>query len=237
MTKTNEMNKIYTYSRTSTDKQDNSIDLQSKQLTNYCERKEFTDAIHLVESDVSGGKSLFHRPEGSKLELLEKDDWIIVTKHDRLFRETENGIRLVKRWFKLGVNIVFLNISEQPINIHNPAAKFSFFVMLCAAELEKDMIGLRTKEGLRNRRANGQTKSRERFGYTNISKGKEGKEVVNEKEIEILRVMNDKRELGYSYAKIAKHLNDNQLYTKKGTKWFHGNIPKQIEQAKLNKLI
>jgi DNA invertase Pin-like site-specific DNA recombinase len=109
--------------------------------------------------------------------------------------------------------------------------------MLCAAELEKDMIGLRTKEGLRNRRANGQTNSRERFGYTNISKGKEGKEIVNEKEIEILRVMNDKRELGYSYAKIAKHLNDNQLYTKKGTKWFHGNIPKQIEQAKLNKLI
>ncbi len=226
------MSKVYCYIRTSTNKQDTSLEVQREALENYCNRHNFTNVEYLVESDVSGGVSLFKRPQGSKLENLESGDYVIFTKHDRAARSVENGIRIVKKWYYSGVSIVFLNISEQPINISNPAAKFSFFVMLCAAELEKDMIGQRTREGLRNRRANGQTNSRERYGFTNISKGVSGKEVVNHKEVEILRLMNNLRESGLSYAKIANHLNNEKIYTKKGTKWNHGNIPPMIENFK-----
>lgn len=226
------MNKIWTYSRVSTNKQDTSIDVQRTTLENYCNRRGFINVIHLVESDVSGGKSLFHRPEGSKLVFLEKDDWLIVSKHDRLFRETENGIRLVKKWFKAGVNIVFLNISEQPINIHNPAAKFSFFVMLCAAELEKDMIGLRTKEGLKNRKSNGQTNSAPKFGYDNRGKGKDGLEVINTEEQETLKLIHTLLKTMSAY-KVADELNNRGITTKKGKKWIGSNIYKLVKNKNI----
>ena len=229
-------NKVYTYSRTSTDKQSNSIDYQGKVLLDFCNRKGFENVISLVDEDVSGGMQLFLRPQGKLLSETKKGDTIIVTHSTRLFRNFRDSVCTALDFIDNGVNLIILDSGEEPIS-KDIQREMMMYISFLFAHVEKRQIGERTRNGLKNRRSNGQTNSRERFGYTNISKGKEGKEVVNEKEIEILRVMNDKRELGYSYAKIAKHLNDNQLYTKKGTKWFHGNIPKQIEQGKLNKLI
>jgi DNA invertase Pin-like site-specific DNA recombinase len=228
--------KVYTYSRTSTNKQETSIDVQKQALENYCERQGFTNPIHLVDSDVSGGISLLKRPQGGMLEQLESGDYVIFYKHDRAVRSTEDGIRLVKKWFYKGVNIVFLNISEQPINISNPAAKFSFFVMLCAAELEKDMIGQRTKDGLQNRRVNGKTNSAPKFGYTNVGKGKDGIEVVNEDEIKAIIRMNELRQNNSAYV-VARKLNEEGFLTKKGRVWQGSNIDTMLRRSKERGLI
>jgi DNA invertase Pin-like site-specific DNA recombinase len=225
------MNKVYTYARTSTDKQGNSIDYQGKVLAEFCNRKGFANVIELIDEDVSGGMQLFSRPQGSKLADAKKGDTIIVTHSTRLFRNFRDSVCTALDFIDNGINLIILDSGEEPIS-KDIQREMMMYISFLFAHVEKRQIGERTRNGLRNRRNNGQTNSREKFGYTNISKGKEGKEVINEEEVKILRVMNEKRELGYSYSKIAKHLNDNQLYTKKGTKWFHGNIPDMIDNFK-----
>lgn len=219
---------IYTYSRVSTDKQANSTDLQAKVLTEFCQRKGFLNRIDLVDSDVSGGKSIFKRPEGSKLSELKSGDTLIVTKHDRVFRSHEDAVVTVNKWFKLGVNIYLLNIGETPINMENPVAKFQLYIMMAAAELEKDNISLRTREGINNRKSNKQVYSAAPYGWDNTyldEEKKVSKLVKNEDEQEIIRRMITLRNtMKKSYSIIATALNDLNIPSKEGGKWYASTV-------------
>jgi DNA invertase Pin-like site-specific DNA recombinase len=225
---------VYTYRRVSTNKQETSLEDQEAKLIDYCKRHGFEDVIHLFDSNVSGGISLLKRPQGERLNDLKHGDWVIFHKHDRAVRSTEDGIRLVKKWYYRGVNIVFMNISEQPINISNPTAKFSFFVLLCSAEYEKDMTGQRTTDGLIKRRLNGQTNSKAKFGFNNVyydvNGKKEGKEEPNEYEQETLLLMNKYRKT-MSGGDVAEKLNLQKRYNKSGKEWKASNIDTALYRA------
>ena len=217
--------KIWTYNRVSTDKQSSSTEQQDSVLVDFCKRNNFENPIHISDTDISGGKRLFKRPEGSKLKDLKEGDKIICAKHERLFRSLRDAVNVITDWFDLGVDVYLLNISEQPINMKNPSAKLQLYIMMAVAENELDVIRSRTKDNMKFRKENGRTYSAEVFGYDNVgergSNGKiiDGRLVPNESEQQVIKQILEWHNIKLSLNAIARNLNERNTPSKKGKKW------------------
>jgi len=216
---------VYLYSRTSTAKQDSSLEQQMAVLVPFCQSKGFIEYVSLVDGDTSAGKPILQRPSGSKLAALQKGDSVICCKIDRMTRDIVNGSAMLKRWTKLGINIYFLNISQEPIDMTNSNTKFQVHVLILAAELEKDNTSERTKTNLSHRKNTGKIHAAANYGWDNIgerdSKNKliNGEKVINETEQAVIRKMKELKHLKTSFNGIARYLNDNNIPSKQGGLW------------------
>jgi len=216
---------IYTYSRTSTHLQDSSSEQQEQLLSQFCQRKEYTEVVKLIDTDVSGGKLILERPAGSKLSEIKKGDVIICAKHCRMFRSLKDAVNTISDWFELGVSIYFLNLGETPIDMKTPHTKFMLYMMMATAELEKDTISERTVKNLKFRKESRKTYSAEVFGYDNVgergSNGKiiDGKLIPNEGEQQVIKQILEWHNINISLNAIARNLNERNTPSKKGKKW------------------
>lgn len=105
-----------------------------------------------IFSDKASGK-LTSRPEWDKaLEYLREGDALVVTKLDRLSRSSRHLLEVSETLRKRGVDLV---ATAQNIDTTSPQGRCFFTVMAAFAELERDMISERTKEGLEAARARG----------------------------------------------------------------------------------
>lgn len=216
----------YVYFRCSTDKQDNSIEYQESIWVSFAQRNNITEYISLIDNDISGGKPILKRPSGSKLTDLQKGDNLYVCKIDRISREVANGSYLFKKWHKMGVNLYFLNISQEPINMSDATMKFMVHVSLAAAEMEKDNASERTVGVLKLRKATKKVYASASFGWSNEYTEKNakdewinGKIVPNETEQAVIRKMKELKHLKTSFNGIARYLNDNNIPSKQGGLW------------------
>ena len=129
--------RLFGYARVSTSQQ--SLDLQIKALKDAKVRKNriFTDKT----SGGSGG-------ERKGLELLkvkvENGDVILVTKLDRLGRDTADMINLIKEFDSLGVAVRFL---DDGISTEGTMGKMVVTILSAVAEAERARILERTNEG------------------------------------------------------------------------------------------
>lgn len=78
------------------------------------------------------------------IEDLEKNDMLVVAKLDRLARNTEEGIHLVKELFKKGVSVHVLNVG---LLEDTSMGKFFLTTLLAVAEMERNTIVERTQAG------------------------------------------------------------------------------------------
>ena len=86
------------------------------------------------------------RPELEKLlSALRNEGEVVVVKLDRISRSTKHLIGLTEEFDEIGVDFISLNDS---IDTTMPMDRFFFRVMAPIAELERDMIVERTKNGL-----------------------------------------------------------------------------------------
>ena len=86
------------------------------------------------------------RPELEKLlSALRNEGEVVVVKLDRFPRSTKHLIGLTEEFDEMGVDFISLNDS---IDTTMPMDRFFFRVMAPIAELERDMIVERTKNGL-----------------------------------------------------------------------------------------
>ena len=58
------------------------------------------------------------------------------------------------------------------------------------------------------------------FGKKRIDK----KLVDNDEELEVLKTINDLRNQNYSYTKISKYLNDNNIVSKEKCQWYGSSV-------------
>ena len=188
--KTVDMGKIVAYLRASTDKQD--LNHQKLEVLEYARRH----GLHLdeyVEITVSSRKTSQQRRIDELLRKLSETDTLIVTELSRLGRSTAEVIALVNALINQNIRLIALKqnlvVDRQDMNSKIIITLFSLF-----AELERDLISLRTREALAAKKAQGQ-----RLGKPKgtIQKSKFDKDVSRIKEL-----------LGYglSVRKIAKVL-------------------------------
>lgn len=146
------MGKIVAYLRASTDKQD--LNHQKLELLEFA-RKKSLSIDEFMEITISSRKTSKQRRVDELVERLDQADTLMVTELSRLGRSTSEVIELVNTLAKRDVRVIIckqnLDISQQDINSKVSLTLFSLF-----AELERDLISLRTKEALASKKRHGQ---------------------------------------------------------------------------------
>lgn len=131
---------IYGYARVSSKSQldGNGLEVQLNELTN-----EYAN-IQIYEEQYTGTK-VFERPVLNELlSKLEAGDKLVATKLDRIARNTVEGIKIIEELFEKGVSVHILNIG---LLENTTMGKFFLTVLLAVAEMERNTIMERTREG------------------------------------------------------------------------------------------
>ncbi len=146
---------IYGYVRVSTQHQ--SVESQKNSISRYCiEQKLMVD--EWIELEMSSRKSTVLRRIDELLDKLSPNDVVISSELSRLGRsikETLNTIETIVQDKLARLILVKQNLDLNPTAKNNIANKVLITIFSMLAELERDFISERTKEGLRARVAKG----------------------------------------------------------------------------------
>ena len=125
---------IYGYARVSTAQQDYATQIYDLKRAG---------ATKIYKDKYTGTTA--NRPEFDKLmDKLQNGDTLIVTKLDRLARNTQDALSIVKQMNDEGVILRVLNIGTID---NSPSGRLIFTVFSAFAEFERDLIVSRTQEG------------------------------------------------------------------------------------------
>jgi DNA invertase Pin-like site-specific DNA recombinase len=134
--------------------------MQTREMEEFCERREWQLAGSYVDNGISGSKE--SRPELDRLMAdahRRRFDTVIVWKFDRFARSVSHLLRALETSKALGID--FVSLSEQ-VDTSTPTGKLVFTVLGAVAELERSLIAERVRAGIRNARAKGKTLGRPR---------------------------------------------------------------------------
>lgn len=110
----------------------------------------------VVQETISGSVPAMDRPGFARLvDRLEKDDVLVVTKIDRLGRNSMDVRSTVDRLATLGVRVHCLSLGG--VDLTSPAGRMTMQVISAVAEFEKDLLIERTHAGIRRAKAAGKT--------------------------------------------------------------------------------
>lgn len=124
----------YGYARVSTVAQD--LTVQNEEL-----KKEGCEVI--FEEKFTGTKT--DRPQFKRLlNELQAGDTLVVTKLDRLARNTKEGIEIIESLFEKSVKVHVLNVG---LLENTTMGRFFLQTLLAVAEMERNLIVERTQEG------------------------------------------------------------------------------------------
>jgi DNA invertase Pin-like site-specific DNA recombinase len=200
------MGKTVAYLRASTDKQD--LSHQKLEILEFARRQ----GLHVdeyVEITISSRKTSKQRRIDELVQMLNETDMLIVTELSRLGRSTAEVIALVNALVERNIRLITikqnLDISRQDMNSKTMITLFSLF-----AELERDLISLRTKEALAAKKAQGQTLGKPK-GTLQKSKFDQNVEQIKELIGYGLSIRKISKLLGYS-----NHISLNTYIKKRG---------------------
>jgi DNA invertase Pin-like site-specific DNA recombinase len=181
--------KTLAYLRVSKDTQD--VKNQKLAILEFAQREKI-EIHHFIELSVSSRKSTKERKIDQLLEQLSLGDTLIVSELSRMGRSVGEIITTVDKLFKK--NIRFMAIKEgirlngeQSLQTKVMITMFSLF-----AEIERELISMRTKEALAKAKAEGKKLGR--------PKGALGKSKLDSRKEEVEKLLN----LKVSKASIAK---------------------------------
>lgn len=184
---------IYAYIRVSTDKQ--TVENQKFEIEKFCKVREL-QIDKWVSEIISGTKSAKERKLGTLLKKLKKGDTLICSEISRLGRRLMEVMSILNTLMQK--NITVLTVKEKYELGNNIQSQILAFAFSLSAQIERDLISQRTREGLARRVAEGQKLGRHKGGHNSHYKltGKEG----------LIKTM---LEYGYSKAAICRKLKCN----------------------------
>jgi putative DNA-invertase from lambdoid prophage Rac len=178
------------------------------------------DCINFVDKGVSGSTPLAFRPQGKEmLEAAEKNDVIVASKMDRLFRSAIDALATAEDLKKRGVELVLLDIGSDPVT-GNGVGKMFFGIMACVAEFERARINERTEEGRRAKRARrGYMGGRGApIGFKVVGKGREAQLEEDEREQAAIAWLKQAAKDGHKPGRIGRYLTK-YFPTRSGVPW------------------
>jgi len=204
------------YVRVSTDDQANngvSLDNQRAKISSYANLKGF-DLIEIIEDAGISAKNLKRPGVQCVLDMAKSKqvDAVIVYKLDRMFRNTIDALETTQKFDRWGVSFHSIN---ETLDTRSAMGKFFFTIMAGIAEMERGIIGERTKQALDHKKANGEKLGGTvPFGYFLRS----GKLIPNRHEQSIISLIHDLKNKNYSLRSICRSLEKKGYLTKTGNK-------------------
>ena len=188
----------YGYARVSTNGQN--LDEQIEQL-----KEQGIEPSNIYAEKFTGTKT--DRPEFNKvLRNLNKGDELIVTKLDRLARNSREALDIIEPLMDKGIEINVLNVGK--LN-NSTVGKLTYQILLAVSEMERNMIVERTQAG----------KEYARKHNKNYKEGRP-KRVITRRYRNIYKYLKN----GHSYSETAEYFGVSRTTVY--------NIKRQIEQDK-----
>lgn len=197
------------------------IEIQRRKILEYCKGKSMVLGQFYEDKGISG--AIKDRP--ALLTLLKDCEAglvkrVVVYKQDRLSRELTVALWLETQFKKYNIELV--SVVDPEYDMEDPLQKAFKRIADVFAELEKDVIAVRLKDGRRNKAQNGGRGSGAiPFGYR---KEGESMEIETAEATWVEKIFRLAAQ-GQSYSYIARKLNSNGITTKRGK-------PFQIESVK-----
>ena len=194
---------IYGYLRVSSDEQD--VNSQKQGVESFCKEHDWIIDKFITDEGVSGGKDPDKRNLGPLLKLIRKGDKIICSEISRLGRDLYMVMDILH--FCMERECIIYTVKDKFVLGDDISSKVLAFAFGLSAEIERQMIRQRTKEGLRLRMKMGVLLGRP-IGV--LSQQKNTLTVMEDKKNEILTAL----EYGASQRNIAKKvgIDRNTLY-------------------------
>jgi DNA invertase Pin-like site-specific DNA recombinase len=148
------------YARVSTLNHGQDPALQTREISEYCNRRGWEIFDTYVDAGVSGKKD--SRPQLNRLmedAHSRRFDVVIVWRFDRFCRSVSHLLRALETFNALGIQ--FVSLCEQ-VDTTTPTGKLVFTILGAVSEGERNLIAERVRAGLRNARAKGKTLGRPR---------------------------------------------------------------------------
>jgi len=209
------------YIRNSRLSQENSVETQTKLITDFCNNNEIHLDEIICDEGISGSGEKTTKRDGynSIMDMIENGEvnTLVVISISRWGRNLGEIYKSVQLMETKGVK--FLSIKEN-IDTSSPYGRFTINLLSSLYEMELELIRDRTKDTLKVKKENGKVYSPTPFGFDRV-----GNDLIeNKKEKRLLRKMLRLKENGKSYGDVSKYLTKNRHKTKSGGKWTRENV-------------
>ena len=207
------------YVRCSTTKQENSVETQTKLITDFCNTHDIKLDKIIVDEGISGKTQ---NRDGIK-ELMDlvkqnKVSNLIVLSLSRFGRSFIDNYKSIEIMKKHKTNFISL---KENINLNESIGVFIFNIFSSIYELEISQLSERTSDTLQSKKRNGKVYSGSiMYGFDRIG----DRLVENPNEKKVLRKIYSLRDKGLSYQKISDFLNRNNHPTKHNKKWNRNGV-------------
>jgi len=172
---------VLSYIRVSTNTQD--VKNQRYEILEYARTHDLT-IDQFIEIEISSRKDRKQRRIEEVLQKLSPGDTLIVSELSRLGRSTGEVIELVNELVRKKVRFIAIKQNLSINNGHDMTSKIVVTLFGLMAELERDLISMRTREALAAKKAQGKILGR--------PKGSLGKSKLDGREDEIIRLLKSK---------------------------------------------
>jgi site-specific DNA recombinase len=226
--------KVLGYIRVSSNKQvseGSSLFNQKTMIEDYCIRNNYELLDILNDEGVSGLK----RNRNGLNDLLDKIkkykvDMVVVYSLSRLGRKMKDVIDIID--YMNTNNVRFISLKENFDN-NGIMGKLLLNIMSSVNEFEVNIMGERISDVKKYKKVN-----REPFGGRLLYGVDEvdGKLVENWKELEVICLMNELRDIGFSFSRIADYLNDHNIKAKLNGKWYSSSVRMVLVNGVLNEM-
>lgn len=211
------------YTRVSTDQQVDqgvSLGMQREKVVQYCELHDL-DLVDLLVEDGQSGKDL-ERPKVR--ELLRRMraglvDAVVVYKLDRLTRAPRDLYLLVDD--ELNPRGIDLHSVSEHLDSRTPSGRAMMGLMGVFAQMEREVIGARTREALRHKAEQGYLIHAPALGFRAVGGGITE---TDAQEIAVVRHVLDLCDADLPFHRIADRLNAEGVPTKRGGRWHASTV-------------
>lgn len=148
------------YARVSTAHNGQDPTMQTRELREYCDRRQWIVAGEFTDTGISGAKE--HRPALDRLLSLCRKrsvDAVVVYRYDRFARSLRHLVNALEDFRALGIEFVSLH---EGVDTSTPNGRLVFGIFASIAEFERELIRDRVRSGLAAVKAKGRRLGRPR---------------------------------------------------------------------------
>lgn len=175
---------IIGYLRVSTCKQH--LANQQDEIRRFAESRDLKEDVWVNEI-VSGKKREQERRLGNLLRRMKRGDTLIVTEMSRLSRSMTDLMAIMGKCLRKGIKLYTTKEKYSFDDTIN--SKVLCFAFGLVAEIERNLISMRTREALALRRAEGMVLGRKKGSYTKL-------QVLIENRTAVIEMLNEDRSIG-----------------------------------------
>lgn len=231
--------RIIGYTRVSTQEQARegvSLDAQTSVIESYCKMRGFELAEIVSDEGVSAYKKLRSRAGGLRvLEALKSEEvqGVVALRLDRMFRDAIDCLTCTRIWDKSGKTLHLIDMGGTSIDTSTAMGRFFLTINAAHAEMERNLIGERTREAMQLKRRRGEfCGGGVPYGFAVKDDGSLDCHREESKAVEIMQTLYSQK---MSFAKISRELAKLEIFSRTGKPFHHEQIKRIVAARDITK--